>query len=123
VEVTPSFAGDPAQVSWYFDGDGYGGGPHNPCSSDNYNPAGQSACDESTNLPASIPTDATGLFFSPKGLIPPAAMVSRRNTRLNFITGQAQLLRSHWSTSRILEGLSPVHKGSLFLTENTPAFL
>jgi len=66
VEVTPSFAGDPAQVSWYFDGDGYGGGPHNPCSSDNYNPAGQSACDESTNLPASIPTEATGLFFSPE---------------------------------------------------------
>lgn len=68
VEVTSSYAGDPAPVSWYFDGDGYGSAPHNPCSVDGYTPGGQNACDESTLPTADVPTNATGLFFSPESI-------------------------------------------------------
>ncbi len=56
VEVTPLGIADPAQVSWYFDGDGYGAEPHNPCSSDIYTPSGQSACDEMVNPAAAVPS-------------------------------------------------------------------
>ena len=65
VVVTPETAADPAPVSWYFDGDGYGGTPHNPCSSDGYTPAGQLPCDESVNAPANVPFGGTGFFFYP----------------------------------------------------------
>ncbi|MEL7645013.1 MAG: kelch repeat-containing protein [Anaerolineaceae bacterium] len=65
VVVTPEAAAIPAPVSWYFDGDGYGGGPHNPCSSDEYTPVGQNPCDEHVNPPASVPFEGTGLFFLP----------------------------------------------------------
>ncbi|MEW5765981.1 MAG: Kelch repeat-containing protein, partial [Acidobacteriota bacterium] len=57
VTVTPGgtpIAGD-AQVSWYWDGDEYGGPPHWPCSSDLYTPAGMPACDQWTNPPSSVP--------------------------------------------------------------------
>ncbi|MEW6758171.1 MAG: kelch repeat-containing protein, partial [Acidobacteriota bacterium] len=57
VTVTPGgtpVAGD-AQVSWYWDGDGYGGPPHWPCSSDLYTPAGMPACEQWTNPPAAVP--------------------------------------------------------------------
>lgn len=55
VDVVPSGFADPAEVSWYFDGDGYGAAPHNPCSSDGYTPAGQNACDEMINPVAEVP--------------------------------------------------------------------
>ncbi len=44
-----------ALESWYWAGDGYGGAPHHPCSSDQYTPAGQNACDEWVNPQAAIP--------------------------------------------------------------------
>ncbi len=55
IDVTPAGLADPAEMSWYFDGDGYAAAPHNPCSSDGYTPAGQNACDEMVNPPAAIP--------------------------------------------------------------------
>jgi len=69
VVVTPAAAGDPAPVSWYFDGDGYGSAPHNPCSSDLYTPSGQNTCDESVNAPANVPFAGSGLFFAPDEII------------------------------------------------------
>jgi hypothetical protein len=44
-----------ALASWYWDGDGYGAVPHNPCSDDQYTPAGQNACDEWINPQAAVP--------------------------------------------------------------------
>ncbi len=44
-----------SQESWYWDGDGYNYAPHNPCSSDQYTPAGQNICDEYIYPPADIP--------------------------------------------------------------------
>ncbi|MBN1665768.1 MAG: hypothetical protein JW862_01720, partial [Anaerolineales bacterium] len=46
-----------APESWYWDGDGYGGPPHHPCSSDGYTPASMAVepCDEAVNPQASIP--------------------------------------------------------------------
>ncbi len=58
VDVTPSGFADPAEMSWYFDGDGYAAAPHNPCSSDGYTPAGQTACDEMINPVAAVPSCA-----------------------------------------------------------------
>lgn len=48
----------PAPVSWYWDGDGYAGTPHHPCSSDQYTPASMAAepCDEWTQLQALVPS-------------------------------------------------------------------
>jgi len=66
VDVTSALAGDPAPVSWYFDGDGYGSAPHNPCSADGYTPTGQNACDESVAPTADVPTSASGLYFDPQ---------------------------------------------------------
>jgi hypothetical protein len=65
VTVTPGGApivGD-ALVSWYWDGDGYGGGPHWPCSSDAYTPAGMDACTEWVHPPAAVPP-CTGVALS-----------------------------------------------------------
>jgi len=58
VDVTPSGVVDPAEISWYFDGDGYNAVPHNPCSDDGYTPAGQNACDEMINPVAAVPSCA-----------------------------------------------------------------
>ena len=55
VDVIPAGFADPAQMSWFFDGDGYGSLPHNPCSSDGYTPAGQNPCDEMVNPVAAVP--------------------------------------------------------------------
>jgi len=55
VDLTPSGIADPAEVSWFFDGDGYNAAPHNPCSDDGYTPAGQDACDEMINPAAAVP--------------------------------------------------------------------
>lgn len=55
VDVTPTGIANEAPVSWYFDGDGYGVTPHNPCSNDGYTPAGQNACDETINPVAAVP--------------------------------------------------------------------
>ena len=44
-----------ANVSWYYDGDGYGGDPHWPCSSDGFTPSEQQPCNEMINPPAVIP--------------------------------------------------------------------
>ena len=48
----------PAAVSWYYDGDQYGGPPHHPCSNDQYTPASMAAepCDEWTQLQALVPS-------------------------------------------------------------------
>jgi hypothetical protein len=59
VDVTPAGITDPAVMSWYFDGDGYGGVPHNPCSADNYTPGGQNTCDEMINPRAAVPLCAS----------------------------------------------------------------
>lgn len=55
VDVTPAGVVNEAPVSWFFDGDGYAGAPHNPCSSDGYTPAGQNACDEMVAPVAAVP--------------------------------------------------------------------
>jgi uncharacterized repeat protein (TIGR01451 family) len=52
--VTGTGAPD-ALESWFWNGDGYGAPPYNPCSSDGYTPPGQPTCDEAINLPAIIP--------------------------------------------------------------------
>jgi hypothetical protein len=57
--------GPDAQVSWYWDGDGFGSPPHQPCSSDGYTPWGQNACDEQVNPPASIPPAVPAVALSP----------------------------------------------------------
>ena len=62
-EVTSGTGAPDALESWYWDGDGYGGTPHNPCSYDGYTPAGQNACDEAFNPPATIPPCA--LYLDP----------------------------------------------------------
>lgn len=53
-DVTP---GSPGDISWYYDGDGYGSAPHHPCSWDQYTPGSMSdqPCDEAVNLPADVP--------------------------------------------------------------------
>ena len=54
-EVTSGTGTPNALESWYWDGDGWGDPPHNPCSDDGYTPAGQNACDQATQPQASIP--------------------------------------------------------------------
>ena len=68
VDVTPSGVMDHAGVSWYFDGDGYGSTPHNPCSNDGYTPAGQNTCDEAISPPASVPICSLppGIYLEPE---------------------------------------------------------
>ncbi len=65
VDVTPAAGANPAEISWYFDGDKYGFAPHNPCSSDGYTPAGQNACDEMVNLPAEISVCSPYVVLTP----------------------------------------------------------
>ncbi len=57
VNATPGPGATDANVSWYYDGDGYNYAPHHPCSSDNYTPPTMSAypCDQMVNPPAVIP--------------------------------------------------------------------
>lgn len=55
VVTTGSSTSGIALASWYWDGDGMGSTPHNPCSWDGYTPAGQTACDETAYPPAEIP--------------------------------------------------------------------
>ena len=69
VDVIPAVNSDPANVSWFFDGDDYGGVPHWPCSSDNYTPAGQPTCDEAINPPAAVPTCAPQVILSPETVV------------------------------------------------------
>ena len=56
-DVQTASGGDPAMESWYWDGDGYSGPPHHPCSSDNYTPPsmGGEPCDEANYPQAIIP--------------------------------------------------------------------
>ncbi|HOH19895.1 MAG TPA: kelch repeat-containing protein [Anaerolineaceae bacterium] len=70
VDVIPAGTADPTGVSWYFDGDGYGSIPHNPCSSDIYTPAGQTACDEWVNPQALVPICELqpGIYLEPETL-------------------------------------------------------
>lgn len=53
VELSSAPSTDPAVVSWFFDGDGYAGVPHWPCSFDGYAPTGFT-CDQANNPPAYI---------------------------------------------------------------------
>jgi len=55
VEATTGAGSGDALVSWYWDGDEWGGTPHWPCSDDGYTPSGQTACDESVSPRAAIP--------------------------------------------------------------------
>ena len=55
VDVTPAGIANKGETSWFFNGDGYGAAPHNPCSDDGYTPAGQNACDEMINPVAAVP--------------------------------------------------------------------
>ncbi len=68
VNATPGPEAGDASVSWYWDGDNYGGAPHHPCSSDGYTPPGQEACDEMVNDPAVIPvcTLEPGIYITPE---------------------------------------------------------
>ena len=59
-DVTAGAGPADAGVSWYWDGDGYAGTPHWPCSNDGYTPAGQSACDEMINPLATVPSCGGG---------------------------------------------------------------
>lgn len=61
VNVTAGANANIALVSWYWDGDGYGGTPHWPCSNNGYTPSGQSACDEMIYPPAYVPC-CTGIW-------------------------------------------------------------
>ena len=65
VDVIPSGLADPAEMSWYFDGDGYGSLPHNPCSDDGYTPSGMPACDEMVNPPAAISPCGSEVVLTP----------------------------------------------------------
>lgn len=49
--------GASADVSWYWDGDGYANAPHHPCSADQYTPASMAIepCDEWVNPLATVP--------------------------------------------------------------------
>lgn len=53
VDLTSAPSTDPAAVSWFFDGDGYGLEPHWPCSWDGYAPSGFT-CDQTNNPPVYI---------------------------------------------------------------------
>jgi len=57
VDVISGAGGSDADVSWYWDGDGYGNAPHNPCSSDIYTPASMASepCDQAVNPQATVP--------------------------------------------------------------------
>ena len=57
VDVVSGAAAADAPASWYWDGDGYAGTPHQPCSDDQYTPASMSGypCDEWINPRAMIP--------------------------------------------------------------------
>ncbi len=67
VNATPGPAIGDANVSWYWDGDGYGATPHWPCSSDGYTPPGYDTCDEMVEPPAVIPpcTVEPGVYLFP----------------------------------------------------------
>jgi hypothetical protein len=71
VTVTTGAGSGDAPVSWYWDGDGYGGAPHHPCSSDVYTPSmATEPCDQAVNPPASIP--AGGAWTTVAASAPPA---------------------------------------------------
>ncbi len=53
-----------ADVSWFFRGDGWGATPHYVCSSDNYTPSGEPACQQAVDPPAVVPV-MTDLVFTP----------------------------------------------------------
>jgi hypothetical protein len=57
-DVTSGTGAPDALVSWFWDGDGYGASPHNPCSNDGYTPSGQNACDEMIYPPVAVPSCA-----------------------------------------------------------------
>ena len=71
-EVTPAGTSNPAQMSWFFDGDGYGSIPHNPCSNDGYTPADQNACDEMVNPLAAVSLCSV----TPEVILTPAEIVT-----------------------------------------------
>jgi hypothetical protein len=65
VTVTTGTGSGNAPVSWYWDGDGYGSTPHFPCSSDNYTPPAQPACDQFVNPPVNLPECAPVMLDTP----------------------------------------------------------
>jgi hypothetical protein len=64
-EVDSGTGSPDALESWYWDGDGYGGTPHWPCSDDQYTPSGWPTCDEWVNPQAAIPECQPGLYLAP----------------------------------------------------------
>jgi len=51
VDVMPEASDNPAQISWYFEGDSFGSPPHDTCSSDGYY-----SCDQASLPPAEVST-------------------------------------------------------------------
>ncbi len=112
VTVTPGGApivGD-AQVSWYWDGDGYGSPPHWPCSSDGYTPAGQAACDEAVNPPVAVPP-CTGVNLeasSTAGQGCPGYPIPYAMTLVNHTGAETSFDITYWGNSWPVSGPSTV---------------
>jgi len=96
----PSSATGNAYVSWYWDGDGYGGAPHNPCSNDQFTPPSMAAqpCDEFVNARAVIPLDAD-LLGCPDGAVFSQPPVNPNNA---YFSDES----TTWSDQRIYENFS-----------------
>lgn len=98
VNVTAPETDGNAEVSWYWDGDGYGGVPHNPCSDDGYTPDGQNPCDEMINPPAVVPYYFASLDCSNNALFsqPPI------NANNAYFSDES----TYWLDQRIYENFS-----------------
>jgi hypothetical protein len=69
--VTSGSSPEDALVSWFWDGDGYGNPPHDPCSDDGYTPNGQPQCDEAINPQAVVPIEIPWFWEEPiSGTVP-----------------------------------------------------
>jgi hypothetical protein len=98
VNVTAPQSNGPAEVSWYWDGDGYNVTPHNPCSEDGYTPDGQNPCDEMINPAAVVPYYFASLDCSNNALFsqPP----------LNAYNAYFSDESTYWGDQRIYENFS-----------------
>lgn len=97
VTIPGSSTGD-ADISWYWDGDGFASTPHNPCSSDQYTPPGTSPCDEWINPPAMVPYHVAELECLPGAIFsqPP----------LGFNNAYFSDESTYWTDQRIYENFS-----------------
>ena len=120
VGITPTLADSDAEVSWYWNGDGWGAAPYNPCSNDGYTPSGETACDEMIYPVALIPACATepGVYITPPDQTKygcPGFKEDYIVTILNF-TGEAETFELNYE---IIEGNGIVSGPSeIMLEEN-----